>query len=46
MPVERLTAEDQIMLWPDEIWPQEIGALAGLDGSRLLQTTSGHMPTN
>jgi hypothetical protein len=36
MPVERLTAEDQLMLWPDEIWPQEIGALAILDGSSLL----------
>jgi diacylglycerol O-acyltransferase / wax synthase len=36
MPVDRLTAEDQLMLWPDEIWPQEIGALAILDGSSLL----------
>ena len=34
--MERLTAEDQLMLWPDEIWPQDIGALAVLDGSRLL----------
>jgi hypothetical protein len=33
--VDRLTAEDQLMLWPDEIWPQEIGALAILDGSSL-----------
>jgi hypothetical protein len=31
-PVGRLTDEDQRMLWPDEIWPQEIGALAVLDG--------------
>ena len=31
-PVDRLTDEDQRMLWADEIWPQEIGALAGLDG--------------
>ena len=31
-PVDRLTDEDQRMLWPDEIWPQEIGALAVLDG--------------
>ena len=31
-PVDRLTGEDQRMLWPDEIWPQEIGALAVLDG--------------
>jgi len=30
--VDRLTDEDQRMLWPDEIWPQEIGALAVLDG--------------
>jgi diacylglycerol O-acyltransferase / wax synthase len=36
MPIERLTAEDQIMLWPDEIWPQEIGALGVLDGASLL----------
>ena len=34
--MERLTAEDQLMLWPDEIWPQDIGALAVLDGSSLL----------
>src|SRR4249919_3527867 len=37
MPVDRLTAEDQLMLWPDEIWPQEIGALAVLDGSGLAE---------
>ena len=23
------------MLWPDEVWPQDIGALAVLDGSLL-----------
>lgn len=34
--IERLTAEDTMMLWPDEIWPQDIGALAILDGRRLL----------
>lgn len=38
MSVERLTAEDQIMLWPDEIWPQDIGAIALLDGSPLIDT--------
>jgi len=31
-PVDRLTDEDQRMLWPDEIWPQGIGALPVLDG--------------
>jgi diacylglycerol O-acyltransferase len=36
MSIERLTAEEQIMLWPDEIWPQDIGAIAVLDGSNLL----------
>jgi len=36
-PVERLTAEDRVLLWPDEIWPQEIGALAVLDGGPLLE---------
>jgi diacylglycerol O-acyltransferase len=37
MPVDRLTAEDQRMLWPDEFWPQDIGALAVLDGGCLLE---------
>lgn len=35
--MERLTAADQLMLWPDELWPQDIGALAVLDGSGLLE---------
>lgn len=34
--MERLTAEDRLMLWPDENWPQDIGALAVLDGAGLL----------
>jgi diacylglycerol O-acyltransferase / wax synthase len=34
--MERLTAEDQLMLWPDEIWPQDIGALLVLDGANLF----------
>jgi len=37
MAMDRLTAEDQRMLWPDEIWPQDIGAVAILDGSHLLE---------
>src|SRR6516165_223877 len=36
MAMERLTAEDRVMLWPDKVWPQEIGALAVLDGGCLL----------
>jgi diacylglycerol O-acyltransferase / wax synthase len=34
--MERLTAQDQLMLWPDQIWPQDVGALAILDGGPLL----------
>jgi diacylglycerol O-acyltransferase len=37
MSMERLTAEDRFMLWPDEIWPQDIGALVMLDGGRLIK---------
>jgi len=36
MPIERLTTEDRMMLWPDQIWPQDMGALAILDGTNLL----------
>jgi len=34
--IERLSASDELMLWPDELWPQEIGALAILEGGRLF----------
>jgi diacylglycerol O-acyltransferase / wax synthase len=35
--VERLSAQDLMMLWPEELgWSQDIGALAILDGGRLL----------
>jgi hypothetical protein len=36
-PLERLTAQDLLMLWADELgWSEEIGALAVLDGGPLL----------
>jgi WS/DGAT/MGAT family acyltransferase len=35
VPVERLSVDDQVMLWPDALWPQEIGAVVVLDGSLL-----------
>ena len=35
--MERLTAEDRLMLWPDERWPQDIGVLAILEGARHQQ---------
>jgi diacylglycerol O-acyltransferase / wax synthase len=35
--MERLTADDLSMLWPDDAgWPQDIGILAILDGNPLL----------
>src|SRR5512133_496317 len=35
--LERLTIQDLFMLWPDDCgWSQDIGALAILDGTRLL----------
>jgi diacylglycerol O-acyltransferase / wax synthase len=35
--MDRLTVQDLFMLWPDEFgWSQDIGALAILDGTRLL----------
>jgi WS/DGAT/MGAT family acyltransferase len=39
MSIERLTAEDQLMLRGDEVWPQDIGALAILEGRNLLDPT-------
>src|SRR6266511_613045 len=35
--MERLTAADLSMVWPEDFgWPQDIGAIAVLDGSDLL----------
>ena len=34
--MQRLTAEVQVVLCPDEIWPQEITSLAVLNGGRLF----------
>jgi WS/DGAT/MGAT family acyltransferase len=40
--MERLTAQDLSMLWPDEVgWPQDIGAIAILDGGGLLDDRAG-----
>jgi diacylglycerol O-acyltransferase / wax synthase len=36
MAMERLAPDDAVMLWPDAQWPQEIGALAILDGASLI----------
>jgi diacylglycerol O-acyltransferase / wax synthase len=37
IPIDRLTALDQLMLRASEIWPQDIGALALLDRANLLE---------
>lgn len=34
--MERLSADDQIMLWPDAMWLQESGGVAILNGACLL----------
>jgi diacylglycerol O-acyltransferase / wax synthase len=36
--MERLSADDRLILWPDEVWPQDIGALGVLDGTSLLDS--------
>lgn len=39
VPVDRLTVQDLGMLWPDDFgWPQDIGVIAVLDGTALLDT--------
>jgi diacylglycerol O-acyltransferase / wax synthase len=37
--IDRLTALDQLMLRASTAWPQDIGALAVLDGTNLLEPT-------
>jgi diacylglycerol O-acyltransferase / wax synthase len=42
--LDRLAAADLSMVWPEDFgWPQDIGAIAVLDGSRLVDA-SGHFP--
>jgi len=36
MSIDRLSALDRLMLWASRTWPQDIGALAVLDGGPLL----------
>ena len=40
MPTERLSAADLSMIWPEDFgWPQDIGAIAVLDGANLVDAT-------
>jgi diacylglycerol O-acyltransferase / wax synthase len=36
MALDRLSAEDRLILWPDQRWPQDVGALGVLEGGPLL----------
>jgi diacylglycerol O-acyltransferase / wax synthase len=36
--VVRLSAEDRLILWPDAMWPQDIGALGVLAGNCLVDS--------
>ncbi|HEX6129047.1 MAG TPA: wax ester/triacylglycerol synthase family O-acyltransferase [Candidatus Limnocylindria bacterium] len=39
MRIERLTAEDELMLRADAAWPQDVGAIGTLEGDLLLDAT-------
>ena len=41
MAIDRLSSEDVLMLQADRAWPQDIGALAILDGGALLDPAGG-----
>ena len=41
MDIERLGPEDLMMLWPDHIWPQDIGVVGLLDGVDLFDEGGG-----
>ncbi len=37
MVLERLTADDRLVLWTDVAWPQDVGVVAVLEGGALLE---------
>jgi diacylglycerol O-acyltransferase / wax synthase len=42
VPLDRLSAADLSMVWPEDYgWPQDIGAIAVLDGSSLVDAQGG-----
>jgi diacylglycerol O-acyltransferase len=43
MALDRLSAQDRLILWPDEVWPQDIGALGILAGGALVGP-DGNLP--
>ncbi|MBM7798951.1 WS/DGAT/MGAT family acyltransferase [Microlunatus panaciterrae] len=36
--MDRLSADDRLVLWSDHTWPQDIGALVFLEGGQLVDT--------
>ena len=41
MVLDRLSANDRLILWPDAVWPQDVGALVILGGGSLLDADGG-----
>ncbi|HET7378936.1 MAG TPA: wax ester/triacylglycerol synthase domain-containing protein, partial [Gaiellales bacterium] len=40
MPIDRLTAADRVMVWADQVWPQDIAALAILDRTPRMEAVA------
>ena len=36
MTIERLSADDRLLLLSDKVWPQDVGVVVILDGGHLL----------
>lgn len=43
MTIERLSADDRLLLHSDKVWPQDVGVVVILDGGRLLDV-GGRLP--
>jgi diacylglycerol O-acyltransferase / wax synthase len=41
MALDRLSADDRLILWPDAVWPQDVGALLILGGGSVLDADGG-----
>lgn len=41
MSVERLTADDQLVLWPDELLPEDMGAMSDAGQFNIMAVADG-----